>query len=303
MAAAHQHIAPDPRIIRGRPLEQSNRGRAQRISERILIVLGVCLPVPLLAMTGLSIPLPATVERLAASLVPWASAAPLHSTEAPAAAQDTILPTSGERVVLAARASATRALPTTDARLPRPVKRGSHRRSGGGVAVTRDSAVVRPGALATAISADASGDAVPGGSTHVATSESPATVVPAEAPATLVSAEAPTTPASPEPTKAARAKASTPSTGPERKESPPARVAAPQPSAPSTDPERREPRPTIPDSPAPSPKSEQPNVVERTTDTVKAAVQPVTDSVEPAVTEVAEKSKKTAGGLVDGVGG
>lgn len=36
------------------------------------MVLGVCLPIPLFAATGLSLPLPASVERLAASLVPWA---------------------------------------------------------------------------------------------------------------------------------------------------------------------------------------------------------------------------------------
>lgn len=45
--------------------------------ERIAIVVGVCLPVPLVAATGLSIPLPAVVERLAAALVPWAEAATL----------------------------------------------------------------------------------------------------------------------------------------------------------------------------------------------------------------------------------
>jgi len=37
--------------------------------ERIFAVLGVCLPVPLLALTGLSIPLPARVERIDAALI------------------------------------------------------------------------------------------------------------------------------------------------------------------------------------------------------------------------------------------
>lgn len=50
--------------------------------QRILAVLGVCLPVPLLAATGLSIPLPAPVERIAAALVPWAEAATLTANEA-----------------------------------------------------------------------------------------------------------------------------------------------------------------------------------------------------------------------------
>jgi hypothetical protein len=39
--------------------------------ERILAVLIVCLPVPLLAATGLTIPLPAGVERIGAALVAW----------------------------------------------------------------------------------------------------------------------------------------------------------------------------------------------------------------------------------------
>jgi hypothetical protein len=40
--------------------------------ERILAVLIICLPIPLLAATGLSIPLPAGVERIGATLVAWA---------------------------------------------------------------------------------------------------------------------------------------------------------------------------------------------------------------------------------------
>jgi hypothetical protein len=43
-------------------------------------VLGICLPVPLLAVTGLSIPLPASVERLAASLVPWAESSTVDAS-------------------------------------------------------------------------------------------------------------------------------------------------------------------------------------------------------------------------------
>jgi hypothetical protein len=44
--------------------------------ERIFAVLGVCLPVPLLALTGLSIPLPGGVERIGAALVAWADLSP-----------------------------------------------------------------------------------------------------------------------------------------------------------------------------------------------------------------------------------
>jgi hypothetical protein len=44
-----------------------------RPRDRLLVVLGVCLPVPVFAATGLSVPLPATVERLATELVPFSA--------------------------------------------------------------------------------------------------------------------------------------------------------------------------------------------------------------------------------------
>ena len=49
---------------------------------RFLALLGVCLPVPICAVSGLSLPLPATVERIAASLVPWADAVTMSANEA-----------------------------------------------------------------------------------------------------------------------------------------------------------------------------------------------------------------------------
>jgi hypothetical protein len=50
--------------------------------ELALIVIGLSLPIPLFAATGLSLPLPATVERLAAALVPWTNAAALEENQA-----------------------------------------------------------------------------------------------------------------------------------------------------------------------------------------------------------------------------
>jgi hypothetical protein len=41
--------------------------------ETLVLAAGICLPVPLLAATGLSVPLPNVVERIAAALVPWAA--------------------------------------------------------------------------------------------------------------------------------------------------------------------------------------------------------------------------------------
>jgi hypothetical protein len=60
----------------------SARTRLVRHWERSLIVLGICLPIPLLAATGLSVPLPATVERIAAALVPWMDASAVTENDA-----------------------------------------------------------------------------------------------------------------------------------------------------------------------------------------------------------------------------
>ena len=61
----------------------------------MLIVLGICLPVPLFAATGLTIPLPASVERLAAALVPWVETALVDSNSALLRGTITLAP--GER--------------------------------------------------------------------------------------------------------------------------------------------------------------------------------------------------------------
>lgn len=73
----------------------------------MLIVLGICLPVPLLAATGLTIPLPATVERLAASLVPWVETAMVDSNGA--LLRGTIVLAPGER----GKSSTARDVPVT----------------------------------------------------------------------------------------------------------------------------------------------------------------------------------------------
>jgi hypothetical protein len=65
----------------GRATPVSGLGDMLRRWERVLVVLAICLPVPVLAATGLSVPLPATVERLAAALVPWAGSARLEANE------------------------------------------------------------------------------------------------------------------------------------------------------------------------------------------------------------------------------
>jgi hypothetical protein len=79
MTAASQSVTS--LVSRGWARRTSALGRVLRRWERCLIVLAVCLPVPAFAATGLSIPLPATVERLAAALVPWADATNLEAAE------------------------------------------------------------------------------------------------------------------------------------------------------------------------------------------------------------------------------
>jgi hypothetical protein len=70
--------------------------------ERVLAVLGVCLPVPLLALTGLSIPLPAGVERLSAALVSWADASVDGADPLGLGDRGSIVLASGERVLVQA---------------------------------------------------------------------------------------------------------------------------------------------------------------------------------------------------------
>jgi hypothetical protein len=62
-------MTTDRRHLIGRAAAWRRRG------ERCLACIGVLVPVPLLAATGLSLPLPASVERIAAALVPFAEAA------------------------------------------------------------------------------------------------------------------------------------------------------------------------------------------------------------------------------------
>jgi len=68
MTAALAHLT-------GSPLRSCSRGRGARI----LSVLALVLPVPVFAALGLSLPLPATVERIAAKLVPFVDSASLSA--------------------------------------------------------------------------------------------------------------------------------------------------------------------------------------------------------------------------------
>jgi hypothetical protein len=69
-------------VAPGYPIPPPARVQVARRWELALIVIGLSLPIPLFAATGLSLPLPATVERLAAALVPWTNAAALEENQA-----------------------------------------------------------------------------------------------------------------------------------------------------------------------------------------------------------------------------
>jgi hypothetical protein len=98
-------VTNNPTPFSPRGLLRSRAGLTRRC-ENALIVLGICLPVPLLAATGLSLPLPATVERIAAGLVPWMQTATLDENEALAAgANGSIVRAPGEQTAEAAGTS------------------------------------------------------------------------------------------------------------------------------------------------------------------------------------------------------
>jgi hypothetical protein len=92
------------------------------VFQRILLFLGVCLPVPLLAATGLSIPLPATVERLAAGLVPFAEAATLEADDSAGARHGVIVRTPTEKTARRPTPAAGRVALTRPARAAVPRK-------------------------------------------------------------------------------------------------------------------------------------------------------------------------------------
>ena len=73
-------VAPESVILPA--LRSGRRLRLSRRWQHAFTVLGICLPVPILAATGLSIPLPATVERLAAAIAPWAGEEGVYDREA-----------------------------------------------------------------------------------------------------------------------------------------------------------------------------------------------------------------------------
>ena len=109
LSCGHEHDA----------LHDSALQRARPWLERLVLALGLCLPVPLLAATGLSLPMPAVVERLAAALVPWADDA-IETGQPAVLTRGAIVRAAGEpEPRTAAVAGASRTMPAaTPARVP-----------------------------------------------------------------------------------------------------------------------------------------------------------------------------------------
>jgi hypothetical protein len=110
--------------------------------ERALMAVGVCLPVPIMAATGLSVPLPSVVERVAAELVPFAAAAELPGNEPPARGnRGRVVLLVGERPAVAAYGGESgrvfvRHEPGGRSRDRRPSPRGKQRPAGSNGAST-----------------------------------------------------------------------------------------------------------------------------------------------------------------------
>jgi hypothetical protein len=101
MTAALGHLTGSPLRVRG---------------GRFLCVLALVLPVPLFATLGLSLPLPATVERIAAKLVPFADTDSLDASVS-AGARGSITLAAGE-----ARLTSAHAAPSVGAPAERTVR-------------------------------------------------------------------------------------------------------------------------------------------------------------------------------------
>ncbi len=99
----------------------STRVRAAGKFETLVLAAGICLPVPLLAATGLSVPLPNVVERIAAALVPWAEPVAVDAAELEGSSGTIVL--SRADLVAAAPTSSTAPAEATEGGAPQKTVR------------------------------------------------------------------------------------------------------------------------------------------------------------------------------------
>ena len=166
----------------------SRRALPTRLSagrlETIVVAVAVCLPVPLLAATGLSVPLPNVVERIAAALVPWAEPVAVDAG-ALKGARGTIVPTVAEErsagaVQEAQQTISSHITPTTPAKTPAAKARKAAPVVGRPVSrpVARAAAPAAPKSSA----APAAAPTVSGGGVERPATPAPATPAPAAKP-------------------------------------------------------------------------------------------------------------------------
>lgn len=131
------------------------RASSARRIETIAVALGLLLPVPALAATGLSVPLPNVVERIAAALVPWAESPALEAGEMEKGASGSIVAAAGESssVPVPAVPGRTSVLPTPTPAAATP-RRGTGRRGTVASTPTATSAPGRPTVEARAAAPD-----------------------------------------------------------------------------------------------------------------------------------------------------
>ena len=241
--------------------------RSARRLETFVLAAGICLPVPLLAATGLSVPLPNVVERIAAALVPWAEPVAFGATELQGSS-GAIVPTATEKAPAAFTPRIHGSLPSSAARtLPGAKSTG-------------------PGALLPAATAPSARPTARGNPAAVPTPNAPS-AAPAAQPEVAERTEVAVVPAT----------ADAPAAAP-RTESPPAQPAQSSSTSVTTTPST----PTPPPAPATTPVVVQTPVV-----TVPVAVPtPVAPVVEPVVTIVNDTVADpvgTVGGIVANPGG
>jgi hypothetical protein len=228
---------------------------------RLLAAFAVALPVPLLAAAGLSLPLPATVERLAAKLVPFGSAAALDSRRSDRPARGSIVLAAGEQ----AAPRLVRVRGSTSMALPAPA--GARQRRGR----------THPGELVTG---------------H-ASASAPRAGTPS---ATRQDEKGGTAPSSTTPGGRETTAPPAPTTQLDAPPAPPASTASPPPT--STPPPSST---TSPPSSTTPPPSTTPQAVNTATDTANNTVTAVTDTAHNTVTTATDTVNATVGGVVGGL--
>jgi hypothetical protein len=252
--------------------------------QRAVAALAVCLPVPVCAASGLSLPLPTTVERVAAALVPWIDAVPMSANEAlrPGVA-GSIVVQANERNVVAAPVAQTAAVTTAGRQRSKKSGRVVVRRPGLAAVPLIGFPIVSDGAAPT--EGVAANPTAGGGTPAVPGVSSPAPRAGDHADAAGGGQPQPAVAPAPQPT-------------------PPTVTDKPA-SAPPTASTPSEPPPASPPRSEPSPVAPVTNVVEQVAAPVVAPVAPIVEATQTTVEQtktVVEQTVAPVTGLLPGIG-